>query len=440
MSEPQVSDVVEEQEACALSELRRIHHTDRVEPDNLIKRWRARWARLEAAIDGAGTPFARGYLRGLCDAYRCVEADTEEAMTIVVAAPDPGPVGIQTRAMQRSAKDLRSLLEDLADRSVAGDGAAAGHIEHLVDAGLRHRNANVRDAIQHWIAVAKCFGFATQDDGWGELEKELAIVFKRMLLAEAELRKRDSAQPPEQVPDMKRMAMEALARAEKATPGPWFREEAQDGEMLPDGTGYAGDCYPTKTVMTVAGNDRHEAEIADAYRSLDDALFIAHAREDVPRLAGALLALIQGAETEGDRPRFTTHAVLRFIVEAWKRRAAKFEAHQWDTLDGAAQRGKALGLREAIGNIEDIIAPAAPEPASTGPFADIPGPGAPRRAYVCSASGCAKAGTVQTQPAGWSFCDGCAGEFREVGYLTPISGDDWIVVTDDAWPGKGGAS
>jgi hypothetical protein len=73
-------------------------------------------------------------------------------------------------------------------------------------------------------------------------------------------------------------------RAAMATAGPWFREDAQDGEMLPDGTGYAGDYYPTKTVMTVTGNNRHEAEIADAYRSLDDALFIAHAREDVPAL------------------------------------------------------------------------------------------------------------------------------------------------------------
>ncbi|MGK3981221.1 hypothetical protein WMF38_57020 [Sorangium sp. So ce118] len=105
------------------------------------------------------------------------------------------------------------------------------------------------------------------------------------------------AAPPDQAPaeltpdrldEFDRRAREAAERASKATDGPWFREEAQDGEMLPDGTGYAGDYYPTKTVLTVAGNDRHEAEIADAYRSLDDALFIAAAREDVPALSAAL--------------------------------------------------------------------------------------------------------------------------------------------------------
>lgn len=88
-----------------------------------------------------------------------------------------------------------------------------------------------------------------------------------------------------------RLAREAKTRLANTTPGPWIREEAQDGEMLPDGTGYAGDYYPTKTVL---GDVEHPAApqvVADCSRG-GDAEFIAHARQDVDALADAVFALV----------------------------------------------------------------------------------------------------------------------------------------------------
>ena len=58
-------------------------------------------------------------------------------------------------------------------------------VERLVDAGFRHRQGSRPvDYLRHWLGVARAFAKATPDDSWGELEKLLAIVFRRLVVAE----------------------------------------------------------------------------------------------------------------------------------------------------------------------------------------------------------------------------------------------------------------
>ena len=59
-----------------------------------------------------------------------------------------------------------------------------GELEQLFDAGLRHKSSKPRDYLQAWLNIARMFGYATKDDSWGELEKLLTIVFRRMVMAE----------------------------------------------------------------------------------------------------------------------------------------------------------------------------------------------------------------------------------------------------------------
>lgn len=60
-------------------------------------------------------------------------------------------------------------------------------IENIVDKGLRHKSGLVpRDYLKHWLYIARHFGYATQDDSWGEFEKEFAIIIKRLVVAERE--------------------------------------------------------------------------------------------------------------------------------------------------------------------------------------------------------------------------------------------------------------
>ena len=60
-------------------------------------------------------------------------------------------------------------------------------IEDVVDIGLRHRSwAMPKDYLRHWLWIARHFGYATQDDSWGEFEKEFAILVKRLVVAERE--------------------------------------------------------------------------------------------------------------------------------------------------------------------------------------------------------------------------------------------------------------
>lgn len=61
-------------------------------------------------------------------------------------------------------------------------------IENTVDIGLRHKaNQKPVDYLNHWLFVARHFAYATQDDSWGEFEKEFAIIIKRLVCAEREL-------------------------------------------------------------------------------------------------------------------------------------------------------------------------------------------------------------------------------------------------------------
>jgi hypothetical protein len=55
---------------------------------------------------------------------------------------------------------------------------------------------------------------------------------------------------------------------EQWAPNGWCREYVQDGEVRPDGTGYAGDFYETKTIIKCpsegSSESRSDFEIAEA--------------------------------------------------------------------------------------------------------------------------------------------------------------------------------
>jgi hypothetical protein len=99
------------------------------------------------------------------------------------------------------------------------------------------------------------------------------------------------------VSERERMAREALRRAERATSGPWYSSgdavewsPKQKSSFDECGAGIATkpgeDCWGGDVVQ---GGAQDEQGGAVGVLRNDDAEFIAHAREDVPRLARALL-------------------------------------------------------------------------------------------------------------------------------------------------------
>lgn len=93
-------------------------------------------------------------------------------------------------------------------------------------------------------------------------------------------------------------ARAALERAKAATPGPWIREMVQDGEILPDGTGYAGDWYEGRTVIVPPGPDERDCDAVDVADFIDpNAAVLACAyRTAAPLLAGECERLMAEAE------------------------------------------------------------------------------------------------------------------------------------------------
>lgn len=64
----------------------------------------------------------------------------------------------------------------------------ASEIEKLVDLGYRHRtDKQPNDYLQHWLRVARHFGYATHDDSWGEFEKKFAIIIKRLVILKSKV-------------------------------------------------------------------------------------------------------------------------------------------------------------------------------------------------------------------------------------------------------------
>lgn len=54
-------------------------------------------------------------------------------------------------------------------------------IENACGFELRHKSGvEPKDYLAKFLAVARQYGYATRDDSWGELEKELQIVFRRL--------------------------------------------------------------------------------------------------------------------------------------------------------------------------------------------------------------------------------------------------------------------
>jgi hypothetical protein len=66
---------------------------------------------------------------------------------------------------------------------------STGEIERIVDKGLRHKaGRKPHDYLEHWLYIGRHFGYATQDDSWGEFEKEFAIIIRRLVVAERNLK------------------------------------------------------------------------------------------------------------------------------------------------------------------------------------------------------------------------------------------------------------
>jgi len=99
------------------------------------------------------------------------------------------------------------------------------------------------------------------------------------------------------VTDPRTLAEEAKARAENATPGPWFAEDIGESRNGPYAVRYE--------TRTTAG------DVAPPPVRHGDTIFIAHARSDVPALADAVLRLVE----ERDEMR----AQLQAQAEGFKR-------------------------------------------------------------------------------------------------------------------------
>jgi hypothetical protein len=124
-------------------------------------------------------------------------------------------------------------------------------------------------------------------------------------------------------------------RASKATPGPWTRGMAQDGESYPDGSGCAGDFYETGDIETAGESPQDICFSAQAA----DATFIAHARTDIP----ALLATLRSERAAHAAWKHAAERDARVAVE-WKERAEKAEAmsekNEAPALPGEVWRGQ----------------------------------------------------------------------------------------------------
>lgn len=68
-------------------------------------------------------------------------------------------------------------------------------IRHAADnLGIRHKSgANPHDYLKAFLPIARHFAYATQDDSWGEFEKEFGHIVCRLIDAEAELAALNSA-------------------------------------------------------------------------------------------------------------------------------------------------------------------------------------------------------------------------------------------------------
>lgn len=99
-----------------------------------------------------------------------------------------------------------------------------------------------------------------------------------------------------------------------ATPAPWGHPSIQDGEMLPDGSGYLGEWEEdTRGIVRPAGPDNGEEDVADCCRPGDAALIVAY-RADALTLADEVERLQE--ELERKKALLRGIAFLREQVDA----------------------------------------------------------------------------------------------------------------------------
>jgi len=158
------------------------------------------------------------------------------------------------------------------------------------------------------------------------------------------------------------------ARCEAATPGPWAREEYEDGDQGEGPTGvYPGSRGPIVEGRTIVryyqpkGPEDGDGveELAEAYCN-HDAAFIAHARTDVP----ALLARVEELTARLAAPAEMESAdalAVRMVVDLDdhedKEKAVAARDAQWAARLAAAEAALCdvlRGLREALGAVEFV--------------------------------------------------------------------------------------
>lgn len=61
-------------------------------------------------------------------------------------------------------------------------------LEEYLNGDVRHRKGSQPvDYLRHFLKITRPFAYATRDDSWGELEKNLTIVMRRLVVAERDL-------------------------------------------------------------------------------------------------------------------------------------------------------------------------------------------------------------------------------------------------------------
>lgn len=122
----------------------------------------------------------------LCERLRARKGDpgawmAAETIEVLAGITSRQALPVDWRAAMKEESDGSSELRIL--RSMTPDG-----IQNFVDIGLRHKSGlKPSDYLTHFLRFSRLFAYATQDDSWGEFEKEFATMVRRLIEAERAL-------------------------------------------------------------------------------------------------------------------------------------------------------------------------------------------------------------------------------------------------------------
>lgn len=79
----------------------------------------------------------------------------------------------------KSTIELKKVIELLSKNHAFKD------LDNLLQTDIRHKsNATEKDYLNAFLTISRCFGYATNDDSWGEFEKEFHVIIMRLIKAE----------------------------------------------------------------------------------------------------------------------------------------------------------------------------------------------------------------------------------------------------------------